>query len=158
MALDKVGVFKGKVVKRSDGTLAAYGEKENGNLELLLDFSIRFEEGTKVRTIPQYINGNTLEYVIERLRSCGWKGDDISDLTGVDEKEVDIEVTIETAAEIKSRVSTYTGGDRNKYNILTGSAGRFSVEKQADPKMFNAKFQALRNAMGGNSGAPKAPF
>jgi hypothetical protein len=156
--MDKIGVYKGRVTKRSDGSFAQYGEKDNGNLELLIDVAIKFDDGVRVRTIPQYINGNTLEYVITRLRTCGWKGEDISDLTGVDEKDVDIEVSIETATEIKSRYPAYTGGDRNKYNILTRDAGRFTIDKPTDAKMFNAKFQALRGAGGGGNGGVKAPF
>ena len=148
--MDKVGIYKGRAVKRPDGTLASYGERENGNLELMIDFSIKFEDGTRVRSIPQYINDKTLDFVIERLRACGWKGDDISNLAGIDAQEVDIEITVEQ----------YQGKDRNKYNIMTGG-GRFSVQKPIDPKMFNAKFAALRGSAGGSSGqggAPPPPF
>ena len=149
--MDKTGIYKGKAVKRPDGTLASYGERENGNLELMIDVSIKFDDGTRVRSVPQYINDKTLDFVIERLRACGWKGDDISNLAGIDTQEVDIEISEEE----------YQGKKRNKYNIMTGG-GRFSVQKPIDPKMFNAKFAALRGAVGsgGSSGggAPPPPF
>ena len=149
--MDKVGIYKGKACKRADGTMAQYGDRENGNLELIVDFAIKFDDGVRVRSIPQYINASTLEFVIERLRACGWKGDDISNLAGVDANEIDIEVSVEE----------YQGKQRNKYNIMTGG-GRFSVSRPVDPKMFNAKFAALRGAVGSGSqsggGAPPPPF
>lgn len=146
--MDKVGIYKGRARKRSDGTWAQYGERENGNLELILDVAIN---DVGVRSLALYINDKTLEFTVERLRALGWKGDDISNLDGLGDNEVDIEVSIEN----------YQGKDRNRYNIMTGG-GRFTVQKPVDPKMFNAKFNALRGAMGSGGqaggGAPPPPF
>lgn len=146
--MDKVGIYKGKARKRADGTWAQYGERENGNLELILEMSIA---DVGVRSIALYINDKTLEFTVERLRALGWKGEDISNLDGIGDNEVDVEVSVEE----------YQGKQRNKYNIMTG-AGRFSVQKPVDPKMFNAKFAALRGAMGSGGqpggGAPPPPF
>lgn len=146
--MDKVGIYKGKARKRADGTWAQYGERDNGNLELILEMGIN---DVGVRSIALYINDKTLEFTVERLRALGWKGDDISNLDGIGDNEVDVEVSVEE----------YQGKQRNKYNIMTG-AGRFSVQKPVDPKMFNAKFAALRGAMGSGGsaggGAPPPPF
>jgi hypothetical protein len=147
--MDKVGVFRGRAKQRADGTWAQYGERENGNLELIVDVAIVFPEGTLVRSIPHYINEKTYEFVIERLRAHGWKGDDISNLAGLGDNEVDVEVTVEE----------YQGKTRNKYNILTGG-GRFTVQTPVDPKMFAAKMAAISGgkAGGGATGAPPPPF
>jgi hypothetical protein len=153
--MDNVGVYKGRAVKRANGSWAQYGDRENGNLELILDLAIQIGEGAPVRrSYAEYINEKTIEYVIERLRALGWKGSDISNLDGIGDKEVDVEVFHET----------YENKTRVKYRILTEGGGRFSVERPADPKMFQAKFAALMGSMGAGGstpnggGAPPPPF
>ena len=159
--MDKVGMYKARVIKNADGAWAQYGERENGNLEIILDMNMQVEGGFLRRSVALYINDKTLEFTIERLRACGWKGEDIANLEGVGDNEVDLEVTVETATEIKSRSPSYTGGDKNKYNIITGG-GRFTVQNAIDPKMFAAKFAAVRGTMGGGAAPaakpPKPPF
>lgn len=155
--MDKVGVVKGRAVKRADGTWAQYGEREaTGNLELILDLALQIDGGTLVRSIPLYFSPAAAEYSFERLRALGWKGqkpEDIVNLDGIGDNEVDVEITVER----------YDNKDRNKYNILTGG-GRFTVQKAIDPKMFGAKLAALSGSMGGAPAAsggappPKPPF
>ena len=154
--MDKVGVYKARAVKSSDGTWAQYGERDNGNLELILNMKMAIDGGELVRSVPLYFSPAAAEYSFERLRALGWKGqkpEDIADLTGIDTNVVDIEVTVES----------WGDKDRNKYNILTGG-GRFTVQKAVDPKMFGAKLAALSGSMGaaptaGNAAPPpKPPF
>jgi hypothetical protein len=73
--MDKVGTYKARAVKQADGSWAQYGERENGNLELIIDFNLVVDGGTLRRSVPQYINDKTYEFVVERLRACGWKGE-----------------------------------------------------------------------------------
>lgn len=153
--MDKVGVYKGRAVKGADGSWAQYGERENGNLELILNMKLAIDGGALVRSVPLYFSPAAAEYSFERLRALGWKGqkpEDIENLDGIDANEVDVEVTQEV----------YDGKTRNKYNILTGG-GRFTVQKPVDPRMFGAKLAALSGSVGSTPASsgnppPKPPF
>lgn len=153
MALNiKAGVYKGRVIKQPDGSWAQYGESANGNPEMLLDLELNLDDkGNKQRvTTPMYFSAAAAEYSFSRLRACGWEGSDLSDLTGVDKNEIDIEV--------RHEVYDGDGEMKTKIQIMSGG-GRFNTAKPVDAKSFAAKVAALTGTQApAASGAPKPTF
>lgn len=64
-----------------------------GNEQIVIRFEI-VEGPQKDQSIVWYgfFSDACFNRTIQSLRHCGWKGDDVSDLTGIDTREVDIVV------------------------------------------------------------------
>ena len=131
----KPGNYMGKAVKGSE----QYGESPNGNPELLLQVIIpelaspEFPAGRTFTTVL-YFSAEAAPYSIPRLRALGWKGNDLSDLSGIDENEVQINVAWPVDP----------GDGKAKLKVQIGSgAGTFSTKKPVDPKAFAARVGAI---------------
>src|ERR1017187_5857158 len=135
MALDiKAGVYKGRVVKQPDGTWAQFGESKNGNPEMIVDIDLKLDDAGNTRRVstPLYFSAEAAQYSFDRLKACGWVGPDVSDLTGVDTNEIDVEV----------RHEPYEGEMKTKVQIMSGG-GRFNTAKPVEAKAFAAKVAAI---------------
>lgn len=140
MADIKSGIYKAKVVKGSE----EYGESANKTPELLL--RVHVPELQRELTVVLYFSESASPYSLERLRLCGWKGTDLSDLTGVDENEIEIEVKYED----------YQGAPKMKVGIRSGG-GTFSTKTPVDKKAFAAKVAAIAG-LPAPTGVPKPGF
>ena len=85
----KPGIYTARAVKGSE----QYGESTNGSPELLLQLDIP-DIGKRLTTVL-YFSAAAAPYSIERLRAMGWEGSDLADLSGIDKKDVSIEITYE---------------------------------------------------------------
>lgn len=129
----KAGVYKGRAVKGSE----QYGKTSGGTDQIVLDLAIK-ELGRNLQTFL-YFSEKSAPYSIERLRKCGWKTDDILDLTGIDENEIDVEVLYEM----------YQPPDGSpartvmKVNII--AVGRVQIDQfsDADKRAFRARVSAM---------------
>lgn len=134
------GIHKGR------GTMGIqYGTTTNGHDQIVIDLALS-ELGETVSTFLIFSDA-AAPYAIERLRAMGWIGDDLSDLTGIDQNEVDVEVKYEM----------YDGKERMRVQILTGG-GRVVLQNTMDDKgkkAFAAKFKGL--AAASRSAAGKQP-
>jgi len=153
MALDiKAGIYKARVVKQSDGSWAQYGESSNNNPEMILDLDLKMDDkgGTRRVSTPIYFSAAASEYSFARLRACGWQGNDLSDLAGVGDNEIDVEVrheVYEGDGELKTKIQIMSGG------------GRFNTAKPVEPKTFAAKVAAITGtAAPAGASAPKPNF
>jgi hypothetical protein len=142
----EIAVFKAKALKPgSDGAPHQYGRRENGNLELLVQLNIT--EIGLVRTTPLYFSKDAAPYSWERLRALGMKGDNIADLSGIDENEVDVEAKCES----------YEGKTQVKWQILTGG-GTFKTSNPISPAEFAALLKAgTGTGTGPNTGGAEPP-
>jgi len=140
MALDiKAGIYKARVVKQPDGEWAQYGESNNQTPQINLDVELQLDGGKTFRaTTPLYFSPAAAQYSIDRLRACGWKGADLTNLEGVGDNEVSVEVSHEE----------YEGDLKTKVQIMSG-AGRFNVANPVEKASWAAKVAAIT----GNSGA-----
>lgn len=101
------GVYKGRVIAEA----VQYGNTKNGHDQIVLDLSLT-ELGERVSTFLVFSDASA-PYSIERLRACGWQGDDLTNLAGIDANEVDVEVKYETwEGELKMRVQILANGGR----------------------------------------------
>lgn len=136
------GVYKGRIVKDS----AQYGLTRKGDDQIVLDIEVALAEG-EVRRLSTflYFSDAAAAYSLDRLRAGGWTGDDVTDLTGVDTRLVDVEIKYETwEGEQRMRVQILTGG---------GSVRLENTMNEKQKQMFAARMKAL--AKGG--GQPRAP-
>lgn len=134
------GRFKGRGVKGSE----QFNMLEGKAPCIALDLKLVGKSGDEFMTTFLYFSEAAAPYSYERLRALGWKGQgpqDLSDLSGIDTNEVDVDVTAET----------FEGKTRLKANIMTGGS-RVVLADKVDAKVFAAKVAAML----GNSGAAAA--
>lgn len=146
MSID-AGTYKGRAIAGSE----QYGKTSNGNDQIVLELDIG--GGVTVSTFL-YFSDAAAPYAIKRLRACGWTGDDLSSLVGVDANEVDVAVKYEE----------YKGEQKMKVDIVTG--GTVTLETPLDDKekrAFAARFKGLAASSrpatnGGPAKAEDFPF
>jgi hypothetical protein len=138
------GIYKGKGVAGSE----QYGTTKNGHDQIVLDLDLT-DIGERVSTFLVFSDA-AAPYGIERLRALGWSGSDLSDLTGIDLNEVDVEVKYED----------WQGDMKMKVQILTGG-GRVVLKQtmtDKDKRAFGAKFKSLTAVPGTTAGNGKPLF
>ena len=131
------GYYKGRALAGSE----QYGSKD-GTDQIALDVSV--PSLNRTFTTFLYFTDAAAPYAIERLRACGWKGDDITKLVGIDGNEVDVQIKYEV----------YNGKEQMKVEIATGG-GTIKLQSVMDEKQkrqFGARISQLIK-----TGAPKPP-
>lgn len=125
------GNYRGKAVAGSE----QYGETSNNNDQIVIDLDLT-DIGERVSTFLVF-SEKAAPYSMKRLRALGWEGTDLTNLQGIDSKEVDVEVKYEE----------YQGEMKMKVQIVAG--GTVTLEKKFDDKgkkAFAAKFASLAKA------------
>jgi hypothetical protein len=125
--------------------LAGYNETPQIAIDL------EFPDGSSMTTFL-FFSAGAAPYSFQRLTALGWKGkgpQDLANLAGIDQKEVDVEV----------REEEFEGKTRLKAEILTGP-GRVVIEKTVDPASFAARVAALTGNTSATApaGPVKPPF
>lgn len=135
----QAGFYKGRAIAGSE----QYGTTAKGDEQIVLDLECP-QLGRSFSTFLHF-SELAMPYAIERLRACGWQGNDISKLVGIDSNEITFEIKYET----------YQGKTRMKVDIATGG-GRIKLENQMDERAkraFAARMQSFLKGAG-NGGAP----
>ncbi len=134
------GYYKGRVVAGSE----QYGTTPKGTEQIVLEVGVP----SLARTFSTflYFSEAAAAMSLDRLRACGWKGDDISKLEGIDTNEIDIHIKYET----------YDGKERMKVEIATGGGGKIKLDNQMDDKSKRAFAARMKLLIKGTNGAPKA--
>lgn len=138
------GKYMGRAV---NWTLARSSKK--GTPEVAIAFDVFGDDGHVVanRTFHGYLSDDVFPRTIEVLRVCGWTGDDLSNLTGLDQNEVELEIRHE---EYEGKVS-----DRIAF---VNQPGRIAVQNpmdEVDAKSFAAQMRGKIVALGGKAQKPK---
>jgi hypothetical protein len=132
MSIEK-GFYKGRAIKGAE----QYGTSSKGNDQIVIDLDLG--EHGQVSTVLNFSDA-AAPYAVQRLRALGWKGDDITNLQGIEINEVDVRVFYET----------YEGKERMKAEISTGG-GRIKLETPMDPRAksaFGARMKAFLRGTG----------
>lgn len=127
------GFYKGRAIAGS----AQYGEK-NGNEQICLDLEVPSLH--RQFTTFLYFSEAAEPYAIQRLRACGWTGDDISNLVGIDKNEIDVQIKYEE----------YNGKVQMKVDIATGG-GTFKMDQQMDDRAKRAFAARLKSRLKGGA-------
>lgn len=133
------GFYPGRAIAGSEQYAV---NPENGNEQIAIDLDIP-SIGRQFTTFL-YFTDRAAPYAIERLRACGWKGDDLSKLVGIDENEITVQIAYEM----------YKGEEKLKVQIATGG-GRVKLENQMDEKAkraFATRMKSLVKGTGGGNG------
>ena len=119
------GKYKVRAVHGSE----QYGRSSGGTEQINVDVEfIGGEQEGATATVFLYLSDAAVEYSIAKLRALGWKGDKISELTGLGDTEAHALVKYET----------YQGEERMKVDILAGGMGRVKVGNPMDPRAKSA--------------------
>lgn len=79
------GTYRGK------GFSATLCRSGNGSEQVAIEFELLEMDGYKMTYFGSF-TGGALEHTVKALRACGWSGQDLSDLTGIDANEVTLVV------------------------------------------------------------------
>lgn len=121
------GTYRGRAIAGSE----QYGTTSNGNDQIVLNLELT-DIGETVSTFL-FFSEKAAPHSMKRLRLLGWKGNDLANLEGIDENEVDVRVFYEE----------YQGEQKMKVEIVSG--GTVSIQQVDDKgkKAFAAKYKAL---------------
>lgn len=103
------GYYPGRAIAGSE----QYGRTSGGHDQIVLDLDIP-SLGRKLTTFLTFSDASA-QYSLDRLRACGWAGDDVTNLAGIDANEVDIG--------IKYKPKQNGVGEQMEVSIMTGSGG-----------------------------------
>jgi hypothetical protein len=138
-------------------TSSELGYTANGKEQIGISFSLVDQPGTYITWYGGFsneINGNAkkspCERTFETLRTCGWEGDDLSDLGGIESNEVELVIDIE---------DDQNGVPRNRVKWVNAPGGGGPAMKNVMPvdqkKAFAAKMKGAALASKQKMGAQK---
>lgn len=135
----------------------SFGLSSNGNTQIGVSFDIETPFAGETIAWIGHFTDKTAERTIESLQHAGWKGDDLSELDGLD--EAGVRTVLPNAVELVCDVERYEGEDRLRVqwvNRLGG--GRFAFKEQIEGaalKSFAAQMRATVRGVRGAGGAPR---
>lgn len=142
------------------------GETSKGDPQVAVEFTIPVEGGDPaLRTWYGYFTDKTADRTIESLRTCGWKGDDLSDLTGLDANEVELVIDEEEypvgSGKMRDKVewiNKLSSGAILKTPMSEDKAKSFAAQMKARIRAFDAAGGKKTTAQKSNgSAAPASP-
>lgn len=122
---------------RAQALQGALAKTKTGKEQVGVLFQLMDEEGNPTHTITWfgYFTEKTLERTIESLRLCGWHGDDVSNLEGLTDNEVDLV--------IKQEEYEGTRTPRVRWVNARGSGG-LALQSPLEPAEAKSFAQSLR--------------
>ena len=116
------------------GVSAALGYTSKGSEQVAVQFKLN-ETGEKIAWYG-YFSEKTFDRTIETLRLCGWAGNDLDDLSGIDANEVEIVVEHENDLNNEPRA-------RVRWVNKVGGAALKEQLKPNEARSFAAKMKGL---------------
>jgi hypothetical protein len=88
------GKFLAKCTGEKD---VQFGYTKNNHEQIALEFELLNEgyEGQRVQWFGTFANEKSIEIAVKALRACGWQGDNLTDLSGIDQNEVELDIGYE---------------------------------------------------------------
>lgn len=140
---------------RARGVQGALGLTSGGKEQVAVEFQLLGERGDE-HYVGQsitwfgFFTDNTLEHTIKGLRACGWQGDDVSDLVGINTNEVSLVIENEE----------YEGQWRPRVRWVNAPGGGLALKQQMDvgqAKNFAQQMRGRILALEQGTGQRKAP-
>lgn len=87
--------MKGRFLARCTGSKdVKFGMSKNGNMQIavLFQYSNQNDDcyGQTIVWMGTFAPGKASEIALQAMENCGWRGDDLLDLTGIDSEEVEL--------------------------------------------------------------------
>jgi hypothetical protein len=142
MADPLAGTYKARILKDT----FQFGESENGTPQMSLMVSVP-DLGTFGTSL--FFSAGAAPYSYAKLKAAGWKGSDLSDLSGLGDSDVLVTIKYET----------YEGKQQMRVELAGG--GGFTPAKPMSQQDFAKKVAAITSAIGGGpapTGNTKPPF
>lgn len=138
------GFYKGRAIGGSE----QYAVSSQGTEQIAIDVDV--PSLNRQLTVILHFSDAAAPYTIEKLRACGWQGDDLSNLAGIESNEIDVAI----------KYDTWEGKTRMKVDISTGG-GRIKLENtmgEQQKRAFAARMKSVIKGEAALSGrAPTAP-
>jgi hypothetical protein len=135
---------------RARAQSATLGYAGTGTAQVAVRFEITDSEyAGKTATWFGSFTERSWDRTVESLRHCGWQGDDISDLTGIDQNEVELVMEEEE----------HNGAWRTRprwVNALGGGVGLKEAMTQDQLRAFAAKMKGKLVAKNQREGTPRS--
>lgn len=136
-------------VYRARASSGALGETKGGKEQVAVEFEV-LDDGFHGQRITWfgYFTDKTTEGTLRALRTMGWRGDDLSDLGGIQDNEVSLVVEQEE----------YEGKWTAKVRWVNAIGGGVGLKAPLSPdkaKAFAARMRAQVLAFDKSEGAPK---
>jgi hypothetical protein len=135
---------------------AALGETETGKEQIAVQFQLLDLEAQQI-TWYGYFTEKTLETTFKALRTAGWKGQDLTDLSDLCAPVETPEVHLVVEHETYENPQTGETKTRARVRWVNGTGG-LALKKALDPnkaKIFAARMKGQIVAFDQGSGAPK---
>lgn len=130
-----MALVPGKFLARARG--AQLGVAGTGTEQIAVEFEVTEEGDYRGERITWFgfFSDKTYERTLEALRHCGWQGDDLRDLTGIDQNEVELDCSNETdpKGNVRLRVQWVNkpGGMRLKQPMTDAQSADFAERMKA---------------------------
>jgi hypothetical protein len=137
-----------------------FGMSANNNLQIAIAFQFCNPDdechGQTITWIGTFAPGKASEIALEAMENCGWRGEDVMNLDGIDANEVELVI-----------VEEYNQDQSKKYEkvafVNRAGASRFSFQKPvegselaAHSRQLNQSIRAIRASQGRRVIAPAA--
>jgi hypothetical protein len=132
------GFYRGRAV--ADGV--QYGFTKSGAEQIVIEIEIPAIRRSFSTFL--FFSDAAAPFAIERLRACGWTGDDLGNLSGIDRNEIDVQLKYET----------FEGKERLKCEIATGG-GRVKLDNVMDDKQKRAFAARMKGLLKGDAPKPQ---
>ena len=153
-------------VYKARGVVAQLGETGGGKPQVGVQFSI-LDEGMQGERITAYLyfTEKTTERSIESLRICGWQGDDLTDLQGIQLNEVELVCEPESyqgpddqepKTTLKVKWINAPGGGGLRAPMAPDKAKSFAAQMKGQIRAFDQK-HGIKTPSNGSAGRPVPP-
>ncbi len=119
--IENPGKYLAKCV--DDPSAVRFGRAKTGSEQIALTFALvddsgRVDHGATIDWVGSFANDKSTEITIKALRACGWTGNDLTDLRGINDLEVELDVQLEEyqgEQRLRVRWVNKPGGGRIKF-------------------------------------------
>lgn len=135
-----------------------FGMSSKNNLQVAVSFRFTNDQselyGQTITWIGTFAPGKASEIALQALENCGWRGDDVLDMTGIDSEEVELVIADEWNAEQTKQYPKVQFVNRP-------GAGRFEFQNPIEgqslavhSRALSQQFRAIRASQGRKPAAP----
>lgn len=144
----------GKYLARciDDPRAIRWGRAKSGSEQIALTFATTGDdpavpEGSTIEWVGGFGSDEAAKITLKALRACGWSGEDLLDLSGINREQVEIDV----------QVDEYQGEKRLRVRwVNRPGAGRLTFRETLDDRSKKALAARMRALAGKLGGAPQS--
>lgn len=137
-----------------------FGLSDSGNEQIALAFTLLDEEGVDtgetIDWVGTFASEKSNEITIKALRNCGWKTDDIANLNGINDNEVELDIQFDEyngERRLKVKWVNKPGGNRIKFKNELDERGKKALAARLRGTIAANKASGGASAAGNGRGA-----